>query len=233
MTMRPFLAWEARGVGSLSDARISYRFKKPVAVHILAEPVGFGIARSESLFALTAHGLVSWDTRLFEFGIGAGWSGIDGTVRDSAFAIPQIMRIGAIDGLNVRVFNQFVLLRDEWEGGGTNVNVQIPISGTPERWWIEVGGGGGISGYGFFETGVRFLIWGGGDRNSFFLRAAAGYARLSGGENSSASRDSMPFSHHGPMVTFGFEWRPGASPDIGRNGAPNYGTSHRYGKRRP
>lgn len=232
MNVRPFLAWKARGGGSLTDAQISYRFKQRAAIHLVAEPVGFGVARDSTLAAVTAHAMASWDTRYFEAGAGVGWSIVEGNFTNNAFAIPQILRGGAIDGLNVRLFNQFVLLQDQWAWGGTNVHAQVPISRTADRWWIEMGGGAGIAGYGFFEAGVRFLLWGNGAHNSFYLRGAAGYAELKGkdGQNQVMLEDAPQFNHRGPMMTLGFEWRPGKRPGIGRQGAPTFAEAHRYGK---
>lgn len=69
-------------------------------------------------------------------------------------------------------------------------------------------------------------MWGGGAHNSFFLRGAAGYAQLEGSDwtNTVELEEKVePLSHRGPMMTLGFEWRPGKKVKRGRQGAPEFG----------
>jgi hypothetical protein len=212
LNVRPFLAWQARGAGVLGDARATYRFKSPLALHLLAEPVGFGRARNGQIGLGATAALVSLDTRYFEAGLGAGWTMVAADLGESTLSVPQLLRAGAVDGVNLRVLNSFALLGNRWGWGGTNVRFQFPVWASKTRWWLVAGGGAGVAGYGYGEGGARVTLYGDGGKGSLFMTATFGYGQL---KTSEVQRDCNvevvdgEFCHGGPMAGIGFEWRPG------------------------
>jgi hypothetical protein len=186
-----------------------------VSLGVRVDPLAFGVAKKGTVFtgALSVFG--AYDTEFFEIGLGIGGAlafnmsedrydamgrerrDLGGTQR--GLSIGQVGRLGARDGLQLTVRNSFLLLEGEFQYGGTTASAQIPIAA---RAWLMVRGGGGPTGYGFGELGLRVLAFGSGDRGSFFVTPTVGGAgtvgtTVGGGE----------ISYGGPMVGVGIEWR--------------------------
>jgi hypothetical protein len=180
-------------------------------VQLLAAPLGFSGAEDGSMLSALGVAIVSYDTHLFELGLGAGVQ----TVNDSdyapgtALALSQTLRVGASDGLNVSIRNDISLFHSEFEYSAFNGQAQIPVT---ERGWLVLQGGGGSTGYAFFEVGGKALLSGNGTRDSVFLRGTIGYASLFespglGNFPSDGSATSEEVDHGGPLIGFGMEWR--------------------------
>lgn len=234
-TVRPFLALGDLGAGTVSDAAIGVRLEPDIHVLALFEPVGIGLAREGNIFAGAGNLFVGYDTRFFEVALGAGWSvineadsgvdtdgdGIFDRLRDSAgsgFSLAQLARLGSEDGIHLTARNTFLLYDDEFHYGGTVGEVLFPVS---DRAGIFGRGGGGESGFGFGELGLRLLLRGNGGPDSVFVSASLGGAELSSQESvTCASFDpgtgqpvtpvgcTKDVEYAGPMVGFGIEWRP-------------------------
>ena len=199
--LRPFLPIGAFGFGMLSDASLGLRRASPLHLQLLLEPLGLGYADEGNIIAMAGNFLASYDTLVFEIGLGLGWSAVNkrlvredylaedeekrgaGSIEssfdevESGLSIAQLARLGATDGLHISLCNTFLLYDDIFHYGGTVVRVQWPIS---RRSWGFMRGGGGQAGYGFGEIGLRWLARGNGDRGSVFLTVTAGGAGLAG-----------------------------------------------------
>jgi hypothetical protein len=227
--VRPFLALGTLGAGMVSDLSVGYRFTSPLHVAVYVEPLALGFAEGGNAVAVAANGFVGYDTRFFELGLGLGWSAINDTPSGlyssdetssggeatfervkSGLSIGQLVRLGARDGLSLEVRNGFLLVRDQFDYGGTVGQIQVPLV---ERWWLLFRGGGGSAGYAYGELGLRILTHGNGERRSLFLTASVGGASVWGEKDTPCYSDSTQtctesISYGGPMAGFGVEWRP-------------------------
>jgi hypothetical protein len=210
-TLRPFFVLEQLGFGALNEVSIAYRSEGPLRYQLLSSPIGFSAAEDGSIFSAVILGLVSYDTRSFEIGLGFGGQTINDSdyVPGSGVTVAQTLRFGSLDGLNLSIRNDISLFHGEFEYSAFNGQAQVPVS---DHGWLVLQGGGGNVGYGFFEVGGKVLVHGNGTRDSLFLRGTIGYAALYErrdlfaltGEGSAAAPS---LDHAGPLVGFGVEWR--------------------------
>ncbi len=213
---RPFFVLDELGAGALNEIAIGYRAKDRVRYQLLMAPLGFAGVDGGSSFAALVVGLVSYDTRLFEIGLGFGAQTVnDGDFEPgSGLTVAQSLRFGSSDGLNFAFRNDISLFHSEFEYSAFTGQAQIPVS---ERGWLLIGGGGGTVGYGFFEMGGRMLLYGNGTRGSLFLRGTTGYAALFRNispDEFASSQDGFfggtsfdDVTYAGPLLGAGFEWR--------------------------
>lgn len=202
---RPFLALGTVGVGMVSEVTVGYRFEQPLAVHLMLDPVGIGLAEEGNVLAIAGNAIVSYDVDSFQVGLGLGWSAVndeltsgfalaedasgsgDGIEFDqvrSGLSIAQYARLGSRDGLHLAGLNSFILYDDEFVYGGTSSLIQVPlITEGPHQLWLIFRGGGGRSGYVFGEAGLRVLASGNGDQGSFYITPTIGGASLWGEED--------------------------------------------------
>lgn len=208
-TLRPFLSLNSIAVGSVSDVELVYRASFPLALRLDITPAAFALG-SNSMFNFGMMALVSFDSHLFEVGIGGGAasnrnSGLNGT----GAAIAQYVRLGARDGLHLEVRNTFVTGPDKFQHGSTVVTGVIPVSEASA--FVLRGGGGGI-GYAFGEVGLRVRVRGNGDAGSVFLTPSLGYADVFQAVCVATGYRDIPCINEtvhqsGPMVGFGVEYR--------------------------
>ncbi len=238
--LRPFLALGTFGFGTVSDGSVGYRTANNLHLQGLFEPIGLGLSDEGNVVALSTAGVVAYDTPLFEVGLGLGWSAVNDAIDDDSFeadlaaggdglttdfdnvrsglAIVQTIRLGALDGLNLSARNSFLFFKGQFHYGGTNASLQAPVS---DRYWLMLGGGGGIAGYGYGEVGLRVLLVGNGDHGSLFLTPRLGGAGLFGevvkegvaledcfGRIDSDGTCVEEIEYAGPMIGLGLEWRP-------------------------
>lgn len=221
---RPFLALGDLAFGVLSQVEVGYRGASDWHVRVLAEPLGFAVGKDVGLGALSAMAAASYDHQLFEVGAGVGATRVaTDTPKDegpvTAFSIVPMARLGALDGFHLEVHNGFVVL-DEGSGaefgyGSTHALIQIPLA-RPAA--LQLRGGGGISGHGFGELGLRVLAAGNGGHGTVFVTPSLGAAFMfgdhdcetlppPGGVGPSYSSCSHKV-YGGPMVGLGLEVRP-------------------------
>jgi hypothetical protein len=205
---RPFLVLDNLGAGIWGDVSVGYRDEN-LHYEALLQPVTVASAEQGATFPAAAFLTVGYDSRLFEIGLGIGGQ----TVNDAAFdlepgtglSMVQRARFGALDGLQLTVFSHVALFHSEFQFSHARVTGQIPMSG---HTWLIASGGGGSLGLGFGELGVRVLLSGNGDRDSFFLTATAGGVGVfeSDGIDETGDLDDG-LDYGGPMVGIGGEWR--------------------------
>jgi hypothetical protein len=233
---RPFLALDSVGLGMVSDAWVGRRLEDNIHIQALLEPFGLGFAKAGNVVATAGNGIISYDTRMLEIGLGAGWSAAnnvdienpvgaaDGSgsytpnadfVR-SGFSLAQLARLGSRDGLHIEARNTFLYVKDAFRYGGTVGELTVPAS---ERSWVFARGGGGDAGFAFGELGLKTLLHGNGDRGSVFLSATLGGAGVFGDKKTSCQvydpqsgqqvqgTCRESVDYSGPMVGFGMEWR--------------------------
>jgi hypothetical protein len=209
--IRPFFVLDQFGVGTLNELAASYRAQGvPLRFQLLSSPLGFSSADDGSTFSAAGMALLSFDTRLFELGLGAGAQTINDSEYESGsgITVAQTLRIGSLDGLNLTIRNDISLFHREFEYSAFNGLAQVPVA---DRGWFLLQGGGGTVGYGFFEVGGKVLVAGNGSKGSLFLRGTIGYAALYETTDDFVFNPGDSFQsdleHTGPLVGFGVEWR--------------------------
>jgi hypothetical protein len=158
---------------------------------------------------------------LFEVGLGAGGQSLSQPAFDlepgTALTLAQHLRIGARDGLMLEGLSYVALFHSRFNFAMLRIVGQIPVGETS---WLMVGGGGGLLGLGYGEIGLRLLLSGNGDRESFFLTTAVGglnvfkswpcltpaaFIPVNGFNSASTCKQSIDYA--GPMLGVGGEWR--------------------------
>ncbi len=196
ITVRPFLALGSLGAGMVSDAAVGVRFDEPVHLQAVFQPLGLAFAKGGNVLSAAGNVIASYDTRLFEIGLGAGWSAVNANLDSgkqtsmaevagdlsidrvsSGLSLAQVARLGAQDGISLLVRNTFILYKKEFRWGDMTAAASVPVS---EHSWLVGRGGGGTAGSFFGELGLRQLLWGNGHRDSGFVSASLGFAGLSG-----------------------------------------------------
>jgi hypothetical protein len=207
---RPFIVLDDLGGGVLSDAWLGRRFEDPLHIEARIAPLAIGSADQGTTVPFAVFVTASYDVKLFEVGLGIGGETVNAPAFDlpvgSGLSVVQRVRLGALDGLNLTAYTQVVLFHSEFEFSSLRMQAQIPFSGTT---WLIAGGGGGTAGVGYGELGLRTLLSGNGDRDSFFLTATVGGATVFEEEScfDSLSCDGTNIDYSGPMVGIGGEWR--------------------------
>ena len=205
---RPFAALGELGGGALFSGAFGYRLPH-LHLQAIVDPLGLGDVQGKAAVAsFNAAAIASYDSQYFEMGLGLGGQ----TVNDTTFllepgtgwAVLQLIRLGAQDGLNISARTNIVLFHSEFQFGGMVASGQIPV--TPGYWVLFNGGGGGI-GYGYGELGLRVLLTGNGLRGSKFLTVTAGGAAVFRSGVCDQFFNCQTLVYGGPMAGIGGEWR--------------------------
>jgi hypothetical protein len=210
--IRPFFVLDRLGFGALNELAVGYQMQSSLRFQLLCSPLAFSTAEDGSAFSTAAVGIVSFDTRLFEIGLGLGAQTVNASDYEpgSGLTVAQSLRFGSLDGLHLSIRNDISLFHSEFDYSAFNGSAQIPVS---ERGWLVMQGGGGSVGYGFFEVGGKVLLFGNGTRDSLYLRGTIGYATVYREASTFDFSSDTGFvegddvEHAGPLVGFGMEWR--------------------------
>jgi hypothetical protein len=205
---RPFLVLEDLGFGLLVDARAGHRGEHFHA-EALMQPIGFATAKDGGTVPTVSFLSASYDSHLFEIGLGVGGQTVYDTADDgldpgTGATLVQRARLGALDGLNLEVFTYLVLFHSEFDFSGMRATGQIPLG---RGGWLTLGGGGGTMGFAYGELGLRALLRGNGDRDSLFVTVTIGGADVFEDAGCSELECGTPFDYGGPTVGAGLEWR--------------------------
>jgi hypothetical protein len=209
VTLRPFAALGELGGGFLLSGAIGHRFGH---LHLWGTLDPLAVADVEnhgSVKAANGAVMVSYDSQYFEMGLGLGAQTVNSVnftvAPGSGLAVPQQLRLGPLDGLNLTVRTSIVLFHSEFDFGGMVAAAQFPVT---RGYWLILGGGGGNVGYGYGEIGLRVLAGGNGLAGSTFLTVTAGGAavfRSGTCDQFFTCTESAAFG--GPMAGIGGEWR--------------------------
>ncbi|MDD5307167.1 MAG: hypothetical protein PHU25_07585 [Deltaproteobacteria bacterium] len=243
-TIRPLIkVGTPVGGGLLSDVFATYRGGS-YFMGLRMQPLGLGWTDEGNVVSVSALVEGGYDGRAFGVGLGVGLSSVNGDMdfmlesssvaavdaggKDkgqksysqrtrNALALSQQVRLGALDGLSLTVYN-IIIYHDATSGadsgfiyGGTSGRGNIPL-GTRTSLFVE--GGGGVMGYGFGALGVSSWIIGNGDAGSLQLSVSAGGAAVWGsrevtqtdseGKEYTTAQEVMVA---GPMVSMGLAYR--------------------------
>jgi hypothetical protein len=204
---RPFVVLDNLGVGAFLDASVGVRMKQPVHFEAILSPIGFATAKGGAVFPAAGVITGSFDSRLFEIGLGFGAQTVNAPDISldpgSGLTLAQRVRIGSRDGAHLEALSYVTLFHSNFMFGNIRIQGQIPIG---ERSWLVAAGGGGQLGLGFGEVGLRLLMVGNGGADSFFLTSVIGGVNVFQGcivQNDQCTQ----IDYAGPMVGMGGEWR--------------------------
>jgi hypothetical protein len=232
------------GVGVLADLEATY-WGSAYFAGASVQPLGFGTTANGSVVSIAALAEGGYDGHAFAAGLGAGIGWVNGDIDNmlwgstssdnstgstttttkqdthSAFAVSQVVRLGARDGLRLQLRNVLLLHRESATSprgfiyGGTSGKLVVA---TGRRADVFCEGGGGVMGYWFFGIGVGTWVIGNGSPGSLHLAVSAGGAGISGsrqvtqtytnpmGQPTSYSYDDT-IDIAGPMVSIGITRR--------------------------
>lgn len=206
---RPFVVVDNFGVGGSVEGRVGYRFDAPFHLEALVLPLAIGTGREDPIGAAAAVVTASFDSKLFEVGLGVGGQ----TVNDPAFdldagsgtTLAQRLRVGSVDGGMIEVITYVVLFHSEFDFSQIFVHGQLPVG---ERSWLVANVAGGSLGMGMGDLGLRVLLNGNGDIGSFFLTATIGGIHLFRSTFCSSSQfNCSAVDYSGPLAGVGGEFR--------------------------
>jgi hypothetical protein len=177
-----------------------------------------GATDEQGVFSAGGYVFGAVDHAIYSAGVGVGANTVNDTDGESesgsGLSIVQLLRIGAVDGLNFESRVEAVIFRSEVLFSYLQLQGQIAVG---DSTWLIVRGGGGSLGFGFGEVVIRNLLWGTGQAGSTFLELGLGGAGLfkqscvgagcgpvvSVGTDLDAGNSDIG----GPMFTAGLEWR--------------------------
>lgn len=248
VVVRPlFNVGNEKGFGMLCDATVAW-WGKHLFYDLRFQPLGFGWTDDGNPASSSILGELGYDGRAFALGVGAGVAIVNGDIGESlvsrgvyemsedggggslewedraraAFALSQVVRLGARDGLNLTLYNLLLYYDppgddydDEDSGaqgfyyGGTSGKITIPLAA---RVNLFFGGGGGLVGYWFSEAGVFFWARGHGDAGSIGVSASGGAAGIWGYLHEGNGEETSRVDILGPMISLGLTVRFGPKP---------------------
>jgi hypothetical protein len=221
VTARPLLPLGTLGFGIVGSASLRHSFEWPGTAEVQLDPMSIAFADDQAVFPGAISGSFSYDTTVFRLGLGAGVyklsdrtiTGYEPTSQRAAFDLSQIVRLGARDGLHLKVDNSFLVVDSTFQFGGLTGELQVPTSRLLENTWLIARGGSHAAGQGLGEIGLRVLTSGNGTSGSTFLTVTVGGAGVWGDREvdncqSEETRDCLRSSGaFGPFAGFGFERR--------------------------
>jgi hypothetical protein len=172
-------------------------------------PFMLATGREDAIAAAGAVVTASFDSKLFEVGLGAGGQ----TVNDPAFdlesgsgtTLAQRLRVGAVDGGMLEAITYVVLFHSEFEFSQLFLHGQLPVG---ERTWLLANVSAGSLGAGYGELGIRVLLEGNGDIDSFFITATIGGTHAFRSRFCSENQfNCSTVDYTGPHAGIGGEWR--------------------------
>ncbi len=209
--VRPFLGLggASKEVGLLSDLYASwYLDSLPLALSVSASPIGLALNSTDAHYPSTLTVTAAYTTDFFEIGLGGGALignrgpcfqpplGAEACEINTGATINQVLRLGALDGINV-VWRSSIFARpEEFVFGVGRGELNLPLT---SQLGLFGAGGGGENGWNFGEFGVRTYLGGTGARGTTIISASLGYASVFDGP--------IGESVGGPSVAFGMEWR--------------------------
>jgi hypothetical protein len=204
---RPFIVLDNLGFGAFLDARVGMRLTVPVHLEALLSPLGFATAKGGTTFPAAGVITASYDTRLFEVGLGVGGQTVNepdiSLDPGSGLVLAQRVRLGSRDGAHIEAISYVALFHSDFSFGNLRVQGQVPVG---ERTWLIAAGGGGNVGLGFGEIGLRVLMTGNGGPGSFFLSSVIGGVNVFRGCVVQGT-ECTQIDYVGPMVGMGGDWR--------------------------
>ncbi len=199
-TLRPMANIGTIDIASLTDLAWGY-YGKWYHFQVRLAPLGLSVPHAVDV--VNAHAIFSWSSDFAEFGLGGGyfresWGGASSYSCDTSLgmtydAVPnvngygtqqvtcskagpsfvQYLRLGAVDGVNLR-FTNTTVISGGFRFGFFEGNLDIPITRTLNLYGL----GGGSTSTAIGEFGVRTYLHGVGGHQTIVLTTGVGYSGL-------------------------------------------------------
>jgi hypothetical protein len=196
LTLRAIPGVWSGGVGFPFEFELSYQFVAPIKLSVFSAPSFVGID-GDAVVARSILGFgTSFSTRFFEVGIGVA-AHMDSMGPERQLALVQSVRLGAEDGLMLKVANTLIFEPD-WRNGfhwdSVHAEIRIPIHWRVSL-YVDGGGGGNASNMWWFRmtTGVHVMIRGTGGPGTVILPfgIGGGFYELSDNDCDWSSEDCV------------------------------------------
>jgi hypothetical protein len=239
------------GFGALCDLSVAW-WGRYYFVDLRMQPLGFGWVDDGKIVTNSLLAEAGYHGRAFAVGMGVGLASVNGDMDEMlgysgamnkaadegatneiqeaewdqrtqhGFSLSQVVRLGAMDGLNLKVSNVLIYHRDDGDGdedessgfiwGGITGRFAFPLALRVDM-FLE--GGGGFMGYWFAAVGVFTWLKGNGDAGSVGISASAGGAGLRGVRKKDYGDyvDTEYLYINGPMFSLGLVTRFGPTID--------------------
>lgn len=168
------------GVGFPFEFSLTYQLPVPVKVGVYSEPAMVGVDGDVFVAHAILGASVSFSSRYFEVGVGVGGH-VDSMGPARNLALVQMVRLGASDGLMLKMRNTFGLGAGPGSGGeglhwdSIHGEIRVPVSWRV-RLYLDGGGGGGFTNMWWMRwtTGVHILLRGKGGPGTVTLPIGIG-----------------------------------------------------------
>lgn len=192
ISVRPFLPINSLGFGAILDATLRHHFEIPFTLALHIQPLGLTFTKNGNVATFASNLIFSFDSDLFEIGVGAGISRFSEggdtfspgaspprAATTFAFAAAQHIRLGTLDGFHFTLRTLFLAINNQWDFGGVQGSIQVPINGISRDSWLIFRGSNSAAGETVVESGLRLLVSGNGREGSLFLTPTFGFGGLS------------------------------------------------------
>jgi hypothetical protein len=203
-SIRPFFNVLSVGGGAIGDLAIDHYFVRPIKVGVELSPtaIAFQPSSSGAVTHLRVEGAFASDY----MEIGAAVGGRLENFGPGGVSLAGRLRLGSLDGLNLRLTYGYALIRNRYTGQSrlafSNVLSTLEVPLLP-RLALVVDGGFSFDVWLYGTVGLRHTLVGDGGRGSLIARAAFGLAWV---------LDQFPCQYRQPQRCEGAAW--GLGPTI-------------------
>lgn len=178
-TLRPFINMLNPGVGLLADMSVEHYLQSPFKIGVEISPLAL-VSTQEGLGAIAhirARGAFSTDGLEVGLGVGARYQHFG----PSGMSFSPNLRVGALDGFNMRLELSHSLIRNYYTGlvqfvwANTHLAIDIPVN---RKLALTLDGGWGNDLWFFGNFGARHFITGNGGPGTLIIGASFGMIYL-------------------------------------------------------
>lgn len=203
LILRPFLNFGEADVATVTEVAGGWNWDR---LHLQARLAPVGLSVPHSVRLVNAQFIAGYDAEVAEFGIGTGWfynthyawtcegaPTTDFREQPCSRSVPtllQHLRLGATDGLHLRLTNTVAIERGQFVETAFEGNVDLPLS--RELNLYGAGGGGTGETFAWGEAGVRIYARGNGGGGTLVLTTGVGGSMLETSERFGGSDSSIP-----------------------------------------
>jgi len=174
-TVRPFFNLLGPGGGALADLSVEYYFQRPFKLGFELSPFAFVLVPEGPGTIAHARVRAAFSSDYVEVGLGVG--GRMQYFGPSGLSVAPAMRLGSLDGANLRLEMGYSLIRNYYTQQGQFAlshltgGLDVPVS---RKLAITLDGGYGVDLWAYATLGVRQWVVGHGGPGSLAIGASAG-----------------------------------------------------------
>jgi hypothetical protein len=205
LDIKPWVGLNDSDSGALFEAGLRFRLSERLRLAAVLEPLVPPVGATPLSFEAYVAPSVSFKLAEMGFGVGAGTTNVNPwSDPEVGVLLTPILRVGHEDGLMLRARSSAVVYGGRALFASIRTDAAIPVAyGTR----LLFGGGGGDSGYSYFEVGIELLLAGNGQRGSWFGRGLLGYGGAHAVETDPIYGTSTYIKASGPYLALGVSRR--------------------------